>query len=208
MYIPKNIEIQDVSVAHDLIDEFGFGVVVSSSLTGTHIPLVLHRDEGELGVLYSHFAKANPHWKELEGKEVLIIFSGPHSYISPSWYASSPAVPTWNYAAVHAVGKVTLLSGAQTLAVVEEVVRQYEPELLISKNIITNAYRDKLLSGIVGFKVEVSQLDSKLKLGQQRPIGDQVGVYNALNHASSAEALGLAKYMRKHSLGMGADTDS
>ncbi len=84
MYIPNNIKIQDITKAHDLIDEFGFGVLVSGALEGTHIPMVLHRNEGDYGVLYSHFAKANPHWKVLEGQEVLVIFSGPHSYISPS----------------------------------------------------------------------------------------------------------------------------
>jgi transcriptional regulator len=204
MYIPKNIEIQDVSVAHDLIDEFGFGVVVSSSLTGTHIPLVLHREEGDHGVLYSHCAKANPHWKELEGTDVLIIFSGPHSYISPTWYANSPAVPTWNYAAVHAYGRVTLLGGDQTIEVVEEVVGQYEPELLVNRTIITNEYRDKLLSAIVGFKIELSHLESKLKLGQQRIIEDQIGVYNALNNANDPDAQRLAKYMKKQSLGTGS----
>ncbi|SFF98638.1 FMN-binding negative transcriptional regulator [Neptunomonas qingdaonensis] len=140
MYIPSNMKMDDLSTAHDFIDEFGFGVIVSDSLTGTHLPFVLHRDEGDNGVLYSHCAKANPHWKELDNKEVLIIFSGPHSYISPSWYAQSPAVPTWNYAAVHAYGIVSLLDDKQTLDAVEAVVGQYEPGLLIDKNIISDEF--------------------------------------------------------------------
>lgn len=176
---------------------------MSGALEGTHIPMVLHRNEGEYGVLYSHFAKANPHWKVLEGQEVLVIFSGPHSYISPSWYAHALAVPTWNYAAVHAVGKVALLDGEQTLAVVEEVVRQYEPELLVDRSIITNEYRDKLLSGIVGFKVKLSSIQCKLKLGQQRTKDDQAGVYNALKHSAQVDANQLAGYMKKHRLGTG-----
>ena len=203
MYIPNNIKTQDITKAHDLIDEFGFGVLVSGALEGTHIPMVLHRNEGEYGVLYSHFAKANPHWKVLEGQEVLVIFSGPHSYSSPSWYAHAPAVPTWNYAAVHALGTVALLDGEQTLAVVEEVVRQYEPALLVDRSIITNEYRDKLLSGIVGFKVQLSSIQCKLKLGQQRAKDDQSGVYHALEHSAQVDANQLARYMKKHGLGTG-----
>ncbi len=204
MYTPSNIKMNDMSVAHDFINEFGFGIIVSNSLAGTHIPFILHRDEGGNGVLYSHCAKANPHWKELEGAEVLIIFAGPHSYISPSWYAQSPAVPTWNYAAVHAYGKVSLLNGNQTLEVVEEVVHKYEPELLVKRDVVTNEFRDKLLSGIVGFKVELSKIEGKLKLGQQRKVVDQMGVYNALTNSSDLNAQSLAKYMKEQSLGTGS----
>ena len=204
MYIPGNMKMDDLSTAHDFIDEFGFGVIVSDSLTGTHLPFVLHRDEGDNGVLYSHCAKANPHWKELDNKEVLIIFSGPHSYISPSWYAQSPAVPTWNYAAVHAYGVVSLLDDKQTLDAVEEVVGQYEPGLLLEKNIITDEFRDKMLPGIVGLKVELSHIEGKLKLGQLRKKEDQVGVYNALTQSGNPEDQVLAHYMKKINLGTGA----
>ncbi|MDA9556653.1 FMN-binding negative transcriptional regulator [Vibrio sp.] len=204
MYIPNNIKIDDRSIAHDFINEFGFGVIVSSSLTGTHIPFVLRDDEGENGVLYSHCARANKHWKELDGSDVLVIFMGPHSYISPSWYAQSPAVPTWNYSAVHVYGKVTLLNDKQTLEAVEEVINQYEPNLLVKKDVITDEFRDKLLSGIVGFKIEISDIECKLKLGQQRKPEDQSGVYNALLHSSNLDAKNLAQFMKKLSLGTGS----
>ena len=87
MFIPKHNKMDNLSVAHDFIDEFSFGLVVSNSLTGTHLPFVLHKNEGEMGTLYTHCAKANSHWKELDSTEALIVFTGPHSYISPSWYA-------------------------------------------------------------------------------------------------------------------------
>lgn len=203
MYIPKNIQIDDIAIAHDFINEFGFGVIVTSSLTGTHIPFVLHNNEGEHGVLYSHCAKANHHWKELEGAEVLIIFSGPHGYISPTWYAQSPAVPTWNYAAAHAYGTVSLLNDQQTLHVVEEVVGKYEPELLVKRDVITDEFRDKLLAGIVGFKIALSKIDTKLKLGQHRNVEDQLGVYDALKNSDDLSAKSLANYMETKSLGTG-----
>jgi len=204
MYIPSNIKVDDISIAHDFMNEFGFGVIVTSSLTGTHIPFVLHNNEGEKGVLYSHCARANKHWKELDGSDVLIIFMGPHSYISPSWYAQSPAVPTWNYSAVHAYGKVSLLNDIQTLKAVEEVVNKYEPNLLVKRDIITNEFRDKLLSGIVGFKIEISDIECKLKLGQQRKVEDQLGVYKSLLNSSDLDAQSLAKYMKKMSVGIGS----
>lgn len=203
MYIPSKMKMNDLSIAHDFIDDFGFGVIVSGSLTGTHIPFILKREEGESGVLYSHCAKANPHWKELQNAEVLIIFSGPHSYISPSWYAESPAVPTWNYAAVHAYGTATLLDDQQTLAAVEAVVHKYEPALLEKREIITNEYRDKLLAGIVGIKVELTRLDGKLKLGQLRNKEDQAGVYQALTQSKKPEDQALANYMEKLNTGTG-----
>ena len=115
--------------------------------------LFCDRNEGEKGILYTHCAKANSHWKELDQTEVLVVFTGPHSYISPSWYAQSPGVPTWNCSGVHAYGVVSLLNDSDTLDAVEEVVNKYEPELLIKRDIITDEFRDKLLSGIVGFKM-------------------------------------------------------
>ena len=204
MYIPSNLKMDDLSVVHDFINEFGFGVVVSKSLTGTHIPFVLHRNEGEKGTLYTHCAKANPHWREFDDTDVLVIFTGPHSYISPSWYAQSPGVPTWNYAAVHVYGKVSILNGNETLEAVEEVVQKYEPELLVNRDIVTNEFRDKLLSGIVGLKIELSKIEGKLKLGQQRKKEDQIGVYTALSNSQNLDDLALANYMRKLNVGIGS----
>lgn len=203
MFIPKYEKMSDKNTVHDFISEFGFGVIVSKSLTATHLPFVLRKDESEQGVLYAHIAKANRQWKELDGEEVLVIFSGPHSYISPTWYEKSPGVPTWNYAAVHAHGKVSLLTEQQTLEVVEEVVHKYEPELLLERDVITDEYRDKLLSAVVAFKVELSSIEGKLKLGQQRKTEDQLGVFNALNNSEDLGAQSLAQYMQKLSLGTG-----
>ena len=203
MFIPKSFQISELSTQQQFIHEYGFGVVISQSLTGTHLPFVLKVDEGKYGVLYSHCAKANPHWKELDQQEVLIIFTGPHTYISPSWYAKGPGVPTWNYTAVHAYGKVTLLDKGETLQSVEDVVEQYEPALLKDKTLLTDEYRDKLLNGIVGFKIELTKLEGQLKLGQQRSQSDQQGVYNALKKSKNLDDQSLANYMQKTKIGTG-----
>ena len=196
MHILKNFAMQDKDEKHRFIDNFGFGIIVSDSLSATHLPFYLRADEGLAGTLYSHCSRANPHWKELAGAEVLVIFSGPHAYISPSWYSQSPAVPTWNYAAVHGYGVVSLLDDMQTIDALKNISSKYEPELLIKKDILTDAYRDKLLSGIVGFKVELSHLQGQSKIGQNRKKQDQQQVFKALSNSSDFDSLALASYMQ------------
>jgi transcriptional regulator len=202
MYIPNTFKMTEITHKHQFIDEFGFGVVISSAdgLSGTHLPFVLHADEGEQGVLYAHCAKANPHWKDLEGQNVLVIFTGPHSYISPSWYTTKPAVPTWNYTAVHACGVASLLDPHQTLKAVEQVVEKYEPQLLVQQDIVTDQIKHKMLAGIVGFKIALTTLEGQLKLGQNKSKDDQTGVLNALNNSNNLNDLMLSNYMQKMNL--------
>jgi transcriptional regulator len=191
------------SEIHDFIDEYGFAVIVSDTLVGSHLPFMLNRVEGEFGVLYAHCALANPQWKILEGANAMVIFSGPHAYISPTWYARSPAVPTWNYAAVHAYGVVSLLDGNQTLDVVQQLVKKYEPSLMNNKTVLADDNVEKLLNAIVGFKITLNRLDGKLKLGQHRKSDDQTGVYQALSTSLNNDDQALAQYMKKLNLGLG-----
>lgn len=203
MFIPNKFKMTEINDKHEFIEEFGFGAVVSSEngLTATHLPFVLMKDEAELGVLYAHCARANSHWKNLQGQNVLVIFTGPHAYISPSWYTSKPAVPTWNYTAVHAYGVVSLLNAQDTLIAVDEVVHKYEPQLLVDRDIVTDQIKQQMLAGIVGFKIELTKIEGKLKLGQNRSKEDQSGVYNALSSSQDLDKLALATYMQKHVIG-------
>jgi transcriptional regulator len=202
MYIPNKFKMTEINTKHKFIHEFGFGVIVSSDdgLSATHLPFVLHADEGEQGMLYAHCAKANPLWKNLDGQKVLVIFTGPHGYISPSWYTTKPAVPTWNYTAVHAYGVASLLEPHQTLEAVEQVVEKYEPQLLVERDIVTDQIKDKMLAGIVGFKIALTKLEGQLKLGQNKSKDDQTGVLNALNNSNNLNALMLSSYMQKMNL--------
>jgi transcriptional regulator len=202
MYIPNKFKMTEINTKHKFIHEFGFGVIVSSDdgLSATHLPFVLHADEGEQGMLYAHCAKANPLWKNLDGQKVLVIFTGPHGYISPSWYTTKPAVPTWNYTAVHAYGVASLLEPHQTLEAVEQIVEKYEPQLLVERDIVTDQIKDKMLAGIVGFKIAITKLEGQLKLGQNKSKDDQTGVLNALNNSNNLNALMLSSYMQKMNL--------
>lgn len=190
----------DITQQHEFIEEFGFGVVISASggLSATHLPFVLKTDEGEKGVLYTHCAKSNPLWSSLQKQNVLVIFTGPHAYISPSWYSSKPAVPTWNYTAVHAYGVASLLNPEDSLKAVNHLVGKYEPQLLIENDIVSKKIKHQMLPGIVAIKIEINQIEGKLKLGQNRSLEDQTGIYNALSSSKKVENLALANYMQKH----------
>lgn len=203
MYIPKSLTMEPENSVAQFISDYGFGILMSESLEATHLPFLHAANEGELGTLYSHMARANSHWKELQDKQVMVVFAGPHAYISPTWYASGPAVPTWNYAAVHVYGKFELLSDEQTIQVVKDTVKKYEPELLNNPQVMPEDYQQKLSKAIVSFKLTISRVDAKHKLGQQRKIEDQQGVVEALESSDNLDAVGLSQYMRKTNVGVG-----
>src|SRR5262245_55708329 len=105
MYIPTAFAETDPGTLFGFIEAYSFGLLVSTHQGGpfaSHLPLLLEREAGPHGTLLGHMARANPQWHDLDGQEVLAVFSGPHAYVSPTWYESEQVVPTWNYVAVHA----------------------------------------------------------------------------------------------------------
>ncbi|MCG9965078.1 MAG: FMN-binding negative transcriptional regulator [Shewanella sp.] len=207
MYIPKNMALDDKQAIAELIADFGFGLLISPTLEATHLPLLYEPAEDGQGYLYGHMAKANEHWKQLDGQQVLVVFSGPHAYISPTWYANGPAVPTWNYAAVHCTGRVEILEDNGTATAIQKLMKKYEPNLLADKALMPEEYIDKLSQAIVGFRVVISSIQAKEKLGQHRKVADQIGVYHALAQNVSTDSRALAKYMLKRNLGTGRNKE-
>lgn len=181
--------------SYQFVQENGFGALVSKSLNGTHLPFLLQREEGEKGCLYTHFARANPHWQELDGEQVVILFSGPHGYISPRWYRTRPAVPTWNYVAVHVYGVVRLLTSSETLSALEATIAHYDPTLSEEKGIITDEFRDKLLKGIVGVAIDITRIEGKQKLSQNRSAEDLEGVVIGLESSNAEPKTNLSEWM-------------
>ncbi|MCL1065571.1 FMN-binding negative transcriptional regulator [Shewanella olleyana] len=205
MYIPKKLQMESQQQIHDFIDEFGFAVLTTSNLTASHLPLLLKREEGELGTLYGHLAKANSHWKSMDCEPILAVFSGPHGYISPTWYDSFPAVPTWNYAAVHIKGEVSLTDEETTLQVLTDTIDKYESGLLSPLNnsasehgFIPAEYKAKLSKAIIGFKISITSIEGKLKLGQHRTTADQLGVIAGLNQSTRLDDQALLAYTKRH----------
>ena len=204
MYTPRNMEMSDMQSISAFISDFGFGTLISQDLEATRLPLMFDTSENENGCIIGHMARANPQWKGLSGKRVSVLFNGPHSYISPTWYASKPAVPTWNYASVHCFGTFHELNADETLKAIYSLVHKYEPELLDNSALMPQEYIQQLLKAVVGFKVVVTEIHGKEKLGQHKKSEDQFGVYKALLGSQNNDSLQLANYMKQRGVGRGS----
>ena len=149
----------------------------------THMPVLFREREGFPGTLVSHLARANPQWQHFEnGEEVLVIFTGPHAYVSPAWYLTTPAVPTWNYTAVHVYGRPRLITDHDQFAtLLHELVEFNEADRPDRWNgEMPNDFRDNLMKAIVGVEIEITRIDGKFKLSQNRA-SDAPGIITALS---------------------------
>jgi len=204
MYMPASFSEKDPRVLADFMRTYSFATLVCQVEDvpfATHLPL--HYDEAN-GVLLGHMAKANPQWRLLEGAgDALAIFMGPHAYISPTFYADDTAVPTWNYAVVHAYGKVVLVEGIaeqkqilQTLTAAYEGMRAqpWEP------NWEDENHAGKL-AAISFFRIEINRIEGKFKLSQNRPSTDQQGAVEALKQIDTDNARGVAALMQERFAG-------
>ena len=204
MYIPNQFSEVDRARIQSLIRDYGFATLISSSPDGpqvTHAPVQF--DAGR-EVLIGHIARANPHSAALQnGTSMLVIFHGPHSYVSPTWYVDEnprvPNVPTWNYAAIHVTGKVTRIdSDAAKWKIVTDLAAQYEAG--------SNAPWDprgfdahaSKLGAIVGFEIAIEKIEAKLKLSQNRSMVDQESVITQLAASDSSEVRATGLLMREN----------
>jgi transcriptional regulator len=191
----------EVLFAH--IERHDFGLLVShgaAGLVASHIPFLVERHGEELHLL-GHLARPNPQVEDLSvSREVLAIFSGPHAYISPSWYAAGPSVPTWNYVDVHAYGKMQLVEDDDWLRrLVRRLSDRHEagnPAPWRMQD-LPEAYLAGMLKGIIGLDITVTRLEGKFKLSQNRPAVDRPRVIAALERCSDDDALGVAALMRE-----------
>lgn len=172
MYIPEAFAVEDHEKAFEFIRENPFGQLVSKvegRLFISHIPFYV--DE-EREVLVGHLARKNPQWNEIQGQDVLVSFAGPNGYVSPTWY-NSPGVPTWNYQAVHVYGTTRHITDYQRLRdIIEKLVYQFEKST-DSADILNEDNQKVLLKAIVGLEIEISEIQCKFKLSQNRSDEDQ-----------------------------------
>jgi len=203
MYLPSHFTEADTARIHDLMRKNSFATIVthtSEAPFATHMPVLLHGKRGPHGTLVSHMARANEQWRHFSGgREVLVIFQGPHAYVSPSWYETKPAVPTWNYAAVHAYGVPRIIEDEANLrTTLRELVHYFEagrPQPWGEE--LTDEYLDKLSPGIVGLEIPITRLEGKFKLSQNRNATDRAGVIAALAQSPDQTARELAKLMKE-----------
>lgn len=199
MYIPAAFRETDTGRLHEFIQQHGFALLTSHGergLVASHLPLLVDPTRGPLGTLVGHFAKANEQVADA-GAEVLAVFSGPHAYISPTWYETPNTVPTWNYVAVHAYGRLRLVDDKVELArILDAIVAKYEGSRLQPWPFDAGTdFHQKLLDGIVGFEIEITRLEGKWKLNQNHPVERRERVITALNQAGGENNLAVAKLM-------------
>ncbi len=201
MYTLSAFVVSDLDTLHDFIEAHSFATLVSSdseNVNASHLPLLLDRNTGEHGQLIGHFAKANPHWKNLDGRSVLVIFRGPHAYISPGWYAEQNVVPTWNYVAVHARGVLRREHDRDRLLdIVRQSVEVYETAMPTpwQVNSAEPSFIDNLLDAIVGFTIDIEQLEGKWKLNQNHSTERQQRVIAGLQLRPDAGSQQIANLM-------------
>lgn len=201
MYIPPAFRVSDLSSLHEFIERHSFGILVSQhegSPFAAHLPMLLDRSFGERGALLGHVARANPQWEDCGDQQVLALFSGPHAYISPTWYEAERVVPTWNYVAVHVYGRVRLVEGhADLLDIVQRSVEFYErsmprPWTLNEPDIFV----ERMLKQIVGLHIEIERIEGKWKLSQNHPVERQENVIRALSERGDENSTAIASLMR------------
>lgn len=190
MHTPDYFKITDETEIFRFIKNNGFGQIISSlqgKITSSHIPFLLSDDQKSL---FGHFGRMNPQHTELENQELLITLEGPHDYISPTWYTAD-GVPTWNYQAVHIYGNCTLINDQAALkTIVNNLTDKYEK--IIGTHWQPN-YNESMLKHIVGFELEITDIQCQYKLSQNKSIQDRENIAKELDNLKAKK---LAKAMR------------
>lgn len=195
MYIPKHFAVDDRDGLDAAIRDNPFGLLIGTvdgSPFATHLPFLLDGDR-----LLSHFARGNPHWKSIDGQtEMLAVFSGPHAYVSPRWYESSQAVPTWNYVAVHVYGAPRVIDDAGRVRdLLDRLVAEYEGAAWTLDGQDAD-FLERMSHGIVAFEMPVQRIEGKFKLSQNRPEADRGRVAAEFEESGDAMHRELARLMR------------
>jgi transcriptional regulator len=203
MYVPEHFVIAKPNVCHRTIIEHSFGELVTVDPAGlpfaTHLPFLIDPARGPNGTLIAHMAHANPQWRHFtEGKPALTIFHGPHAYVSPAWYGIHPAVPTWNYIAVHAYGSPKIIKEPD--AVKEILCRLVDANESANgttwrMDTLTDQYLACMMRAIVAFEIPIDHLEGKAKLSQNRDAADHGHVAAALARSNDPTARALAREM-------------
>ncbi|RUO29732.1 transcriptional regulator [Aliidiomarina sedimenti] len=207
MYVPRHFAEDDKARLHQYIRDYGFGVLIVADENGieaNHVPFYLSGNDASLGTLQCHVARNNPVWNRLlDGGRVLVVFQGPDAYISPSWYPTKAetgrVVPTWNYLAVHAEGKATVIEDPVWLQQhLHNLTDQHESKMSDPWS-VTDApsdYTQRLMQVIVGIEIKIEALTGKLKASQNLPERNRAGVKAGLEETEAGNTHTMAKFIR------------
>ena len=198
MYVPASFRVSEPERLRAFVERYPFAMLLGhdGELPVTTSVPVLWRPDGEQGSLVTHLAKANEHWRLCDGQRRSVIqFAGPHAYISPRWYATQPAVPTWNYATVQAIGRPLAVEDPDWLrGLLSDLMARFDPEYDLPDELT-----ERLLPAIVGVEMPVEAWHGKYKLSQNRTAEDQCGAIAGLLEGGETEALMMAEFMRAES---------
>lgn len=203
MYVPKNFKNEDEAEIKEFISKNGFGIIVSQlpqnqQLWATHIPLMWSKNEAGVEVLQGHISRANPQWKNLDdNSHVLVIFQGPHAYVSASWY-NHENVSTWNYIAVHVYGNLKIIEGEALKESIKKLVDKYEAnsENPISVENYSEGYFEREIRGLVGIEVEIKDVHAAYKLSQNRDEINHKAIIENLEKRTDDNSHEVAKAMK------------
>ena len=195
MYIPGYTNHDDEADLLKLMRAYPFATLVTAPEGrpfATHLPLMTEKDGDDI-VLMSHLARANPQWQHFGEGETLAIFHGPHALVSSVLYASSPNVPTWNYAVVHAYGKASVVTGKREREIAYKLVAEHTPEMTP----IPEDFERRLMAAVVTFELRVTRLEGKFKLSQNKSAQDRLNVIEGLSQSEREEERATAELMRE-----------
>jgi len=199
MFVPKYAHNNDDAEIKEFIKQNSFGILITHSsekIIATHIPLEFSPDGSKL---LGHISKANPQWKNFEAdSDVLVIFSGPHAYISSSWY-DHENVPTWNYIAAHVYGKIHIIEGDELYQALKHLVNRYETSSSnpISIDTMSPDYVRKSMQGLVGFEINITSIEAAYKLSQNRDQKNHTQIIHELEKRNDPGSRQIASEMKK-----------
>lgn len=198
MYIPKLYREEDREKILEFLKQNNFPALVTydgEKSIATHLPVEVGETEDGRLRIYGHMSRANPQWKSFGEQEVLLIFQGVHTYISPRWYGHVN-VPTWNYMMVHLYGKVRLVEGDELYSLLSRLVKNHEESALYSLENLPQDFVQKEMNGVAGFAVDVTRVDASYKLSQNRNDADHENIIRELEGRGDEQSAGVAKGMR------------
>jgi transcriptional regulator len=202
MYTPKAFEVTDLPLLHAAMKQSDLATLVtttSQGLVATHLPLLLDESKGEYGMLSGHISRANVQWQETDSNaEALIIFLGLDTYVTPNWYPAKQetgrVVPTWNYAAIHAYGRLSFTEDPEWLrTMVTALTNKHEASFPAPWQVsdAPKVFIDSQLKAIVGFEFEILRLEGKQKFNQNRSAEDRLGVIEGLRKTGKTQVAAL-----------------
>lgn len=200
MYIPKHYLAKNKEEIIQFMQQYSFATIITAGNNipvATHLPFVVETKNDKI-ILFSHFARANAQWKTISTSEILVVFQEPNAYISPRYYEQSQNVPTWNYVAVHAYGKGKVINDKKEgFQLLEKMILLYEQEYKEQWDHLAEAYKQKLYKGIVPIEIEVTRLQGKKKLSQNRSAVEKQNIINAFERSPDKQKQTIAELMKK-----------